>query len=267
LDEIKKAFRSHFPYNAVKSVWIQGTPITSLPADLFGIIKSQSFYIEVNNITTVDLKVFRQSTKTLGLLSLFGNKLTNFPFGKIVDFDILQTLNLGKNLIETIPDNAFSSNSLSTIIFAKNQIKHIGQNAFAKLPSLIYLEMSLNQMVTLGPMAMSFSSHSSPQQINLSQNKIADVSTSTFSGAYPSKIYFSQNKLTSLKKDVFETLITKVAQQNGFIEVSENPFTCRGCDYSWIALNKDLLATKFIGFKCEDGKSIHNLTKSNIECN
>jgi len=267
LDEIKTAFQSKFPYGAVRSVWVQGTPITSLPADLFGTVKSQAFYVEVNNITTVDLNAFRASKKTLSLLSLFGNKIVNFPFSDFKDFENLGTLNMGKNLIETIPDNAFNSKSLWAIILAQNQIKHIGQNAFANLPSLNRLEMALNQIVTLGPMAMAFKSHGSQLQINLSANKISEVSASAFTGADPYSIFFSQNQLKSLKKDVFETLITKIAQKGGFIEVSYNPLSCKGCDYSWITINKDLLATKFVGFTCEDGKSIHDLTKTSIGCN
>ncbi|CAL1261585.1 unnamed protein product [Larinioides sclopetarius] len=266
LDEIKKAFQSKFKYGGVRSVWVQGTPITNLPANIFGNVKSQQFYVEVNSITTIDVRAFSASNKTLHTLSLFGNKIKDFDFGGLSMYENLGTLNLGRNQIETIPDNAFNSRSLYAIILAQNKISHIGMNAFSNLPSLGRLEMALNQITTLGPMSLAFKSHSPGLQINLSANRITDVSGSAFTGLDPYAIFFSQNQLKSLKKDPFANLVTKVAQKGGFLEVSGNPFSCQGCDYSWLVTNKDILASRLIGFSCTDRRAITDLTTSNIGC-
>ncbi|GIY96377.1 leucine-rich repeat-containing protein 15 [Caerostris extrusa] len=168
LEEIKKAFNAKFKYGGVRSVWVQGTPLTHLPADIFGNVKSQQFYVEVNNITTIDANAFSASKKTLHTLSLFGNKIKDFPYSGLSIYENLGTLNLGRNLIETIPDNAFNNRNLYAIILAQNKISHIGMNAFSNLPNLGRLEMALNQLVTLGPMSLAFKSHSSSLQVYLS---------------------------------------------------------------------------------------------------
>ncbi|GFY55880.1 uncharacterized protein TNIN_358361 [Trichonephila inaurata madagascariensis] len=266
LDEIKRAFQAKFKYGGVRSVWVQGTPLTHLPADIFGNVKSQQFYVEVNNLTTIDANAFSASKKSLHTLSLFGNKIKDFPYSDLSVYENLGTLNLGRNLIETIPDDAFNNRNLYAIILAQNKISHIGKNAFSNLPSLGRLEMALNNIVTLGPMSLAFKSHSASLQINLSANKISEVASSAFTGADPYAIFFSQNQLTSLKKDPFANLITRIAQKGGFLEVSANPFSCQGCDYSWLVLNKEILASRLIGFSCTDRRSLTELTKSNIGC-
>ncbi|XP_042903763.1 oplophorus-luciferin 2-monooxygenase non-catalytic subunit-like [Parasteatoda tepidariorum] len=267
LAELKKAFSANFKYGAARTVWVQGTPLTSLTADVFGKIKSRTFYVEVNQIETVDLNAFRASKDYLSLLSLFGNKIVDFPFSDLKDFTALSTLNMGRNLIHTIPDNAFQSRSLWAIVLAQNQIRNIGKNAFANLPSLGRLELSYNQIKTLGPYALASKQHGSGLQLSLSANKIEDIDDTAFDGVNPYAVFVSQNQLKTLKKSVFQPLVTKAAQQGGFIEVSYNPLTCKGCDYTWITLNKDVLAQKLIGFTCRDGTSIHDLTKSKIGCN
>ncbi|GFS46707.1 uncharacterized protein NPIL_148061 [Nephila pilipes] len=266
LEEIKKAFQAKFKYGGVRSVWVQGTPLTHLPADIFGNVRSQQFYVEVNDITTIDANAFSASKKSLHTLSLFGNKIKDFPYSGLSVYENLGVLNLGRNLIETIPDDAFNNRNLYAIILAQNKITHIGKNAFSNLPSLGRLEMALNNIVTLGPMSLAFKAHSASLQINLSANKISEVASSAFTGADPYAIFFSQNQLTSLKKDPFANLITRIAQKGGFLEVSANPFSCQGCDYSWLVTNKEILASRLIGFSCTDRRSLTELTKSNIGC-
>ncbi|XP_054721927.1 leucine-rich repeat-containing protein 15-like [Uloborus diversus] len=267
LDQIKKAFQVKFKYGGVRSVWVQGTPITSIPAGLFGSIKSQQFYIEINNVTTVDMAAFSASKKTLHTLSLFGNKIVEFPFKDLEPFEMLGTLNLGRNKIRSLPDNAFQSRSLGGIILAQNDLSHIGRNAFAGLPSLRAIEISGNRLATLGPQSFASPRHSASLQINLASNELSQVDATAFEGLDPYGIYFSSNRLTSLSKEAFSALVTKIAQKEGFLELSGNPLSCRGCDYSWLVLNKDLLYTRLYGFTCPDGTGLMDLTDAKIGCN
>lgn len=163
--EIRQAFRANFKYGGVRSVWIQGTPLSDIPSDLFGTVKTQQFFVEINNVSTVDIKAFSASAKTLQVLSLFGNRIKTFPFNELNMFERLATLNLGRNLIETIPSGAFDHKNLYTIILAQNRISTIGMNAFANLPYLGRLEMGSNSLVTLGPMSFAFKSHSAGLQV------------------------------------------------------------------------------------------------------
>lgn len=165
LQEIKQAFKANFKYGGVRSIYIQGTPISSIPSDLFGNIKSQQIFVEINNVSTVDIKAFSASTKTLQVLSLFGNKIKNFPFSEVSSFERLGTLNLGRNLIETIPSGALDSRNLYTLILAQNRISTIGMNAFANLPNLGRLELGYNLLVTLGPMSLAFKGHAAALQV------------------------------------------------------------------------------------------------------
>lgn len=266
VEEVRKAFRAKFKYGGVRSVWVQGTPITNVPADLFGNVKSQHFYIEVNNISSVNLDAFSASKKTLKTLSLFSNKLTKVELSGLALYENLNLLNLGRNQITSIPDDAFSSKSITTIILAQNQISHVGKNAFSDLPNLAKIEMTLNSLTTLGPMSFASKGHSAALTINLASNHISSVSSTAFQGTTPKEIYFSQNKLTSLPQDPFANLITRIAQKQGYIYFPANPFSCTGCDYSWIVRNKDILYSRFIGFTCTDGRSIMDLTNSGIQC-
>ncbi|CAL1295018.1 unnamed protein product [Larinioides sclopetarius] len=266
LDEIKKTFQAEFKDGGVRSVWVQGTPLTNLPANLFGNVKSQQFFIEVNSITTVDLRAFSASNKTLHTLSLYGNKIKDLHFSDLNTFENLATLNLGRNQIEIIPLNAFNSRSLYTLNLAQNKIRHIESNAFGNLPRLEKLEMALNQVLAIGPRSFAFKSHSPRLQIDLSANHIFDVDPDGFIGLDPMAIFFSQNELKSLEKEPFADLVTKVAQKGGFLEVSGNPFSCKGCDYSWLVINKDILANKLVGFSCKDKRTLTELTASNIGC-
>lgn len=168
LEEVKRAFRANFKYGGVRSVWIQGTPIASLPADTFGTVKSQSFYIEVNaNMTDIDLNAFSGSKDSLQVLSLFGNKLSEIDYSPLEDYVNLGTLNLGRNKITSIPSNAFSSKSLNILILAYNKIRTIGMMAFSNMPNLGKLELSVNQIKTLGPMSFAMKRHASNLQVSI----------------------------------------------------------------------------------------------------
>lgn len=159
VQDIKKAFSAKFKYGGVRSIWIQSTPITDVPGDLFGSVKSQQIYVEMNGISSISLSAFSASKKTLQTLSLFGNKLETLDYSDFGDFENLGTLNLGRNQITSIPNSAFSSNSINTIILAQNKIAEIGMNAFSNMPNLARIELSWNQIAVLGPMSFAMRSH------------------------------------------------------------------------------------------------------------
>lgn len=165
LDEIRKAFRANFKYGGVRAVWVQGTPITDIPGDLFGNAKSQQFYVEVNDVSSVDFNAFSASKKTMVTLSLFGNKLEKLNTSGLEQYESLNMLNLGRNLITSIPDRAFNSKSISSIILKQNQIYSIGKNAFSGVTNLQKLDLSFNQLQTLGPMSLASNAHSASLQV------------------------------------------------------------------------------------------------------
>ncbi|KAG8198052.1 hypothetical protein JTE90_001886 [Oedothorax gibbosus] len=266
LAQIKNAFQANFKYGAVRSIWIQGTSLTSIPSDLFGKIKAQQFHLEMNQISSLDMRAFSASNKTINSLSFFGNKLNTFDFEATNKFEKLGTLNLGRNLLESIPGGALNSWSLNTLILSENKISNIGMNTFSNLPGLMRLELSFNSLTTLGPMSFAMKSHSAGLQINLSTNQISEVSASAFTGTSPLVLFLAQNQLKELKVDAFGNLITRIAQKGGGILLNGNPLTCRGCDYNWLVLNKQALFNHLPGFQCTDGRNLLSLTKANIGC-
>ncbi|XP_054721972.1 oplophorus-luciferin 2-monooxygenase non-catalytic subunit-like [Uloborus diversus] len=267
VDQIRTAFKANFKYGGVRSIWIQGTPITNVPADLFSGIRSQQFYIEVNNITSVDMDAFRSSNMSMISLSFFGNKLSTFPFGKLQEYKRLGSLNLGRNRFTSIPDNAFKSNSLGRLLLSQNGISHIGKNAFSGLPSLNELHLTYNQLTTLGPESFSWQTNAPSLQILLQANMISSVSKTAFQGTQPYGIQLGYNKLTSLQQDSFIEVVTKIVNKGGYLELNGNPLTCRGCDYTWLVLNKNTLQKTLPGFRCPDGTGLRDLTYSKIGCN
>ncbi|KAG8198053.1 hypothetical protein JTE90_001887 [Oedothorax gibbosus] len=266
LQEVRKAFQANFKYGGIRAVYIQGTPLTSVPSDLFGKIKAQQFYLEINQITSVDMRAFSASNKTLLVFSLFGNKLQNFAFEEISKFQSLGTLNLGGNLLTTVPSGVLNSRSLYKVILSQNKISSIGMNAFSNLPNLGELELESNALTTLGPMTLAMKSHSAGLQIKLSNNPISEVSPSAFNGTDPLAVFFTRNNLKELKWLPFGGLITGIANKGGFMELSGNPFTCRGCDYSWLVLNKQTIYNFMPGFRCTDGRNLLDITNANIGC-
>ncbi|KAL1471342.1 hypothetical protein MTO96_023721 [Rhipicephalus appendiculatus] len=126
--------------------------------DVLGDFKFAEVHVDMNlNLTSFSLDALIKSKDLLRKLSAYGNALQTFAFYELQDFPRLKSLNLARNQISTIPPNAFSHPNLRSLLLAKNSITYIGQLAFRNLPKLQRLELSSNNIKTLGPYSIALS--------------------------------------------------------------------------------------------------------------
>ncbi|UYV82536.1 hypothetical protein LAZ67_21002715 [Cordylochernes scorpioides] len=143
-----------------RGFWVQNANLRVLRANMFQGYKIDNFYLEVNNITEVQHGTFTGSEDVVQGISIFGNKLTTFPFTDLKTMKNLMRINIGRNQITEIPDFAFSDHPrLSTIILAENQINSIGINAFQNLPMLQRLDLTKNALTVLGRYSLNINMH------------------------------------------------------------------------------------------------------------
>ncbi|UYV82534.1 hypothetical protein LAZ67_21002707 [Cordylochernes scorpioides] len=223
-----------------RGFWVQNANLRVLKASMFQKYKIGNFYLEVNNITEVQPGTFTGSEDVVQGISIFGNKLTTFPFTDLKTMKNLMRINIGRNQITDIPAFALSDHPrLSTIILAENQINSIGINAFQNLPMLQRLDLTKNALTVLGRYSLNINVHHPALQVRTSS--IVDV------------------YLLFQSVPVLWQYLT-VGGRAG------NPFSCRGCEYIWVVHNKDILRRFLIGFTCADGRSIDDLYQFNIGC-
>ncbi|UYV82533.1 hypothetical protein LAZ67_21002706 [Cordylochernes scorpioides] len=173
-----------------RGFWVQNANLRVLKASMFQKYKIGNFYLEVNNITEVQPGTFTGSEDVVQGISIFGNKLTTFPFTDLKTMKNLMRINIGRNQITDIPAFALSDHPrLSTIILAENQINSIGINAFQNLPMLQRLDLTKNALTVLGRYSLNINVHH-PALQNVSQpsymvfffliSTLGEVDTSAF---------------------------------------------------------------------------------------
>lgn len=252
---------------AFRGVWIQITDMTTVPSNMFKGIQVQNFHLEVNRIHTVRPNAFDGSEQSAMTISVFGNDLTDFPYAELKKFIYLRTFNIARNKISRIPSSAFQGfKSLTTILLAENMIDSIGENAFYDLPNLERLDLLHNRITILGPLSLAMNGHSPGLNINLANNSLASVSQSALQGTAPKVLSLALNRLQYLDQSVFVPLIQRMSKVAGVIDVSFNPFLCRGCEFLWMVVNKDVLRFALPGFRCTDGRTVMDLNRMNIFC-
>lgn len=86
--------------------------------------------------------------KTLTLLRLGKNQITQIPSGSFAEMSVLNTLEMNDNLLTACPD--FSSmptnNRLKTLVLSKNKITSVHQDCFTPLIRVKVIEMRLNDL-------------------------------------------------------------------------------------------------------------------------
>lgn len=275
-ESLQKAFGVAGP-NEHRGLWIQRTPVPSLPVGVFGNFKFAKAYIDLNkNLTSFSLEALANSKDTLEELSLFGNDLSRIDYDSLAMFASLETLNLAQNKITAIPTDAFKNANLGTLVLSKNPIEKIGAFAFAGLRSLDTLKMKETRIKSLDANSMSIFSHNPELKIQIDLGRIESIHPKAFEKTFPLELTLSYNDLTSFPRDVFNPIIIGALQnvQKGVVSslpkmlTRGNRFTCRGCDYKWLLRLASNTAMHRIlsDFSCKDGTRLYNLTSSVIGC-
>jgi len=86
-----------------------------------------------NDLTQLDAAHFSPKFTSLMTLDLRRNALTTLPSGFLSLFPVLDTLDLGDNLISSLPDNLGRSRSLKKIVLSGNKLQSLPSNIYESL--------------------------------------------------------------------------------------------------------------------------------------
>lgn len=275
-DDLSRAFRSGDSTNRDhRELWIQKTPVRSFPRAVLGSFRFAEIHIDLNsNLSSFALASLSGFASELRVLTLYKNQLRAFDFTQVSTFTKLETLNLGGNQLDLIPDDAFRSRSLRTLVLSENPIRSISQRAFASLNGLRDLRLDNTRIVTLGRHSLAIPRADRQLKINLANSNIARIDENAFYGTAPLLLQLSNNNMTTLDGDVFlgliQRMITNARVFNTFpmIALDGNRFTCRGCSYQWMVQYRNNRALDDIleGFRCTDGGGLRSLTATKVAC-
>ncbi|XP_029832629.3 oplophorus-luciferin 2-monooxygenase non-catalytic subunit-like [Ixodes scapularis] len=271
---LTKAFQTDGPKEH-RDLWIQRSTVESFPPGVLGDFVFRNVYIEVNaNLTSFNLSSLNKSRTFIMKLSLFGNALTTFAYSGIGGFPKLIMLNLGKNRLERIPDNAFQHPKLTKLVLSDNPIQAVGAYAFFALPKLEMLHLTGTRITRLGNYALSLRSRVPKLKVLLSEGNLASLSPLAFSDTRAQMLCLELNNLTEFPRDVFFPILEQLGQRRqvtwevSTLRVTGNPFSCTGCSFKWLVdLKNQLLSRQLLsGFFCADGTSLARLSYAKIGC-
>lgn len=132
------------------------------------------------------------------------NKLDNLGFVKTLPSSIV-SLNLGNNLLTNIPDNIFSNlEKLMFLPLYNNQLISINEKSLEGLTSLLDLLLDNNKIEKIDSNA--FSSLKNIKSINLHNNKIEVLNDGLFKDLNPIDINLSRNKIKNITKYTLDGL-------------------------------------------------------------
>ncbi|RWS05751.1 Leucine-rich repeat-containing protein 15-like protein [Dinothrombium tinctorium] len=233
IEDIKKAFQAPSKQKAARGFWLNGTPITRIPKNLFNDYKIENMYMEFNQIREIEDGAFQGSENSLQILSLHENSMNSFPFDYLSKFQKLHSLvleiNLLFNKLSEVGEYAFAVNesnnpALLTLLLAFNSISYIHETAFDNLI---------------------------PAEIDLRFNSLRKLDANVFRPLFLRMLQYA----------------VQTKSLPGVVLTAGNPFTCRGCnDYLWLVRNKSLWSNVLPDFKCIDGTRLQQLTLEKIGC-
>ncbi|KAF0287755.1 Toll-like receptor 6 [Amphibalanus amphitrite] len=130
---------------SIQNLRMQKNELTSIPSSLRRLTNLQELNVAENNISD-DTHGVLQALPHLGLLNLAGNKLRNVSVEFLANLTDVSMLDLSRNEIENVDSGAFDkATNLMAVRLDANKLRNIN-GLFAKLPSLLWLNVSDNQI-------------------------------------------------------------------------------------------------------------------------
>lgn len=275
-EELRVAFSSPGPKEH-RGLWIQRTPIRTLAPGTLGKFVFVKVFVDLNkDLEAFDLDTLDASHEILTELSLYGNGLSRIDFKNLHKYMDLESLNLGSNKIRTLSANAFSNSRLTKLILRYNPLEVIDAFAFNGLVSLVTLDVRNTHLRVLGENSMSMPLHSPSLMVLLEDGRIERIHPDAFANTSPYLLKLSRNNMTSLPMTVFRPLMVRMLRNSQKlvnkpipkVYTQGNPFTCRGCEYSWLTRfpQRNVLDHIFYDFKCADNTRLLDLTGAMTGC-
>ncbi|XP_071143571.1 carboxypeptidase N subunit 2-like [Mytilus edulis] len=141
-------------------------------------------------------------------LNLRRNRISIIPANAFEDLVLLKSLNLGSNLLSSLPGGLFSKNiNLRTIDLQKNRISIIPVNAFEDLVLLEYLNLGSNLLSSL-PGGL-FSKNINLRTIDLQKNRISIIPVNAFEDLVLLEyLSLGNNRISTIAAKTFEDLVS-----------------------------------------------------------
>ena len=192
--------------SSVTTLYLDRTPLTTVPAGVFSGLSSLEFLVWSNSqLITVPAGVF-SGLSSLRTLDLEYSQLTSLPAGVFSGLPSLESLGLHANQLTSLPERVFSGlPSLEFLGLGANQLTSLPERVFSGLPSLESLGLHANQLTSLPERV--FSGLPSLKSLWLRDNQLTSLPAGVFSGLLSLEfLRLRGNQLTSLPAGVFSGL-------------------------------------------------------------
>ena len=175
---------------ALKKLYIPGTQLTGLPADIFsGLTALEELSLANNRLSSLPAEVFSGLT-ALEKLYLYSNRLTSLPAGVFSGLTALKYLDLGRNRLSRLEPGVFSGLAALEILYIhSNGLSSLPPNLFSGLTALEELSLVGNELNSLPPDI--FSGLIALESVHFGNNNLSSLPDGIFAGLTALKRVFS----------------------------------------------------------------------------
>jgi Leucine-rich repeat (LRR) protein len=191
---------------------------------IFTDLVMHDLYLDHNKISRIGYKAF--SKLHLKNLFLRNNRISRWSKDWFADSSVL-VLDMGYNLIEELPPNAFhlmskpANNSMS-VIFTGNQVKKLNSHVFSGVSTYDRIVLDGNSMDRLAPGV--FDGVRRVNVLNLNNNSLSEVNADVLGTVQIDVLMLEDNKLRCLSTDIFRM---------EELDIDGNPISCF-CVKTWL---------------------------------
>ncbi|XP_065835440.1 uncharacterized protein [Oscarella lobularis] len=204
-------FNTAIPHHSFQltRLYITNCNLTTLPS---GFLKDlpvlDKIYLKVNKIYAIEAGAF-QNLSSVTEINMMENHLTVLSAASFVSVGScsnLLALRLDTNHLTELPRNVLKLDCLGQFLARSNKISKVAPDAFASLPLLQNINLSLNKITKLGPGTFNHSTHF--MGIDLSGNHLEMIDGLLFAnGTTVSVASFPNNRLTTVEPSLFDRVM------------------------------------------------------------
>ncbi|XP_025419810.1 toll-like receptor 6 isoform X1 [Sipha flava] len=190
--------------DTIKQIYLQNNSIGALTPALFvNLYQLTTLDLSFNQLTSdwIDASTFTGLIR-LVTLNLSNNRITKLDPTMFHDLYTLQILNLGGNLIDSVPNDAFIPlRNLDTLVLSNNRIVEIGPLALNGLYALTLLSLDGNKLADVHEDC--FKNCTTLQDLNLSGNVFRSVPAALREMRLLKTVDLGENRIDSIDPDSF----------------------------------------------------------------